>query len=67
MGTLSDEGALALLSAARVKTLKCLDVSHNFCSPDVLNELLTLRASGLEVNVEQNLWGEGWRFTAVGE
>ncbi len=65
LGTLSDEGAAALLASPAVRGLKKLDVHHHWCSDEVMEQL---RALGTQVDVsEQQDLEEDWRFVAIGE
>lgn len=66
MGTLSDEGALALIAAPATRTLKHLNVRHHYLSPDVMKQLKGL---GIEVNVQDRLDGdeEDGRYAEVTE
>ncbi|AZI44553.1 hypothetical protein EHF33_16720 (plasmid) [Deinococcus psychrotolerans] len=65
LGVLTDEGAAALLGSERVKTLKKLDVSHHFCSTEMMQQL---KALPIEVDAsEQQDEEDDWRFVALGE
>ncbi|MFB9993318.1 STM4015 family protein [Deinococcus oregonensis] len=65
LGTLSDDGALALLGSQRVRRLTRLDLRHHYCTPEVSAQLGEL---GPEVNLgdDQNR-DDDWRFVALGE
>lgn len=65
MGVLTDEGAQALLTSERVKTLKRLNVQHHFLTPDMIGKL-----SGLEIDVDVSDAqdpDEEWRFVSLSE
>lgn len=68
MGTLGDEGALALIKSPNLKHLKSLNLDHNYCTPDVLKRLQeicddhNIKFSASQVDIERD-----WRFVAVGE
>lgn len=65
MGTLTDEGAAALLDSERVKTLKKLDLSHHFCTAEMMTKL---EALPIEVDAsDQQDEEDEWRFVALGE
>ncbi|TSA87439.1 hypothetical protein FNU79_02845 [Deinococcus detaillensis] len=65
LGVLTDEGAAALLGSERVRTLKKLDVSHHFCSTEMMQQL---EALPIEVDAsEQQDEEDDWRFVALGE
>ena len=48
MGTLGDEGALALLASPKIKTLKFLNLRRHFMTPEVMGQFKKL---GIEVDV----------------
>lgn len=60
MGTLSDEGAEALLAAPATKNLKYLNIRHHYVSPALVTKL---KALGIELNAaerkEEEDWGDG--------
>ena len=69
LGTLSDEGAVALASSHEISNLKRLDIHHHYVSAEVIESLKVLE---IEVNADdpqtadvQN--GETHRYVAVGE
>lgn len=68
MGTLSDDGALALLSSPYIRALKRLEIHYHFCTPEMVAKLEELRKDGVTVNISdgQDL-DNNWRFVAVGE
>lgn len=64
LGTLTDEGASALLDSERVRTLKKLVLSHHFCTEDMMEKLGALP---LEVDTSDHQDDEDdWRFVALG-
>lgn len=68
MGTLSDEGALALLTSPHIKSLKKLDIHYHFCSDAMVSKLRDLKTVGVEVDISDGQFAEdGWRFIMVGE
>jgi hypothetical protein len=67
MGTLGDEGALALLTSPYIRSLKKLDLQHHYCSNGMMEKLRELRKEGVEVDVSEQLSDRDWRFVAVGE
>ena len=48
MGTLNDEGGLALLGCAAIKKLKFLNLRRHYLSPEIMAKLKKL---GIEVDV----------------
>ncbi|TDC53046.1 leucine-rich repeat domain-containing protein [Actinomadura sp. KC345] len=67
MGTLSDEGAEALLSGQPLTHLRELDLHHHFLT-DPMMERLKAALPGVKVNVdEQDPRGDGRRYVAVAE
>lgn len=69
MGTLSDRGALALLNSPFIGKLKKLDLSHHYCSNDVMAKLSKLP---LEVDLSEQKEADddgedSYRYVAVGE
>ena len=69
LGTLTDEGAAALLASPSIARLERLDVHHHFCS-----EEMTAKLQALGVGVDDSgrekpdVYGdEAWRYVAVGE
>lgn len=69
LGTLSDEGAEALLSSSKVKKLKRLDLHHHYMSDEMVNKMKRL---GIAVDVsdqqeDDDYDGETWRYIAVSE
>ncbi len=67
MGTLTDEGAAALLTSDKVKGLKKLDLHHHFCSNEMMEKL---KALPIEVDVSDKEGDDdedGWRYVALGE
>lgn len=65
LGTLTDEGAAALLDSERVKTLKKLVLTHHFCTEGMMEKLDALP---LEVDTSDHQDDEDdWRFVALGE
>ncbi|MEU5974618.1 STM4015 family protein [Streptomyces sp. NPDC047315] len=75
MGTLSDEGAEALLNGQPLTHLKKLDLHHHYLSETMVERLrTTLGASGVEVDLDESLFSEwdpdsDWdgRYVSVGE
>ncbi|OLV17405.1 STM4015 family protein [Deinococcus marmoris] len=65
LGTLTDEGAAALLDSERVKTLKKLVLTHHFCTEEMMEKLGALP---IEVDTSDHQDDEDdWRFVALGE
>ncbi|MDV6373413.1 STM4015 family protein [Deinococcus arenicola] len=65
LGTLTDEGAAALLDSDRVKTLKKLNLTHHFCTEGMMEKL---NALPIEVDTSDHQDDEDdWRFVALGE
>ncbi|QLG11354.1 STM4015 family protein [Deinococcus sp. D7000] len=65
LGTLTDEGAAALLDSERVKTLKKLVLTHHFCTEGMMEKL---NALPIEVDTSDHQDNEDdWRFVALGE
>lgn len=65
LGTLSDEGAAALLASDKVKRLNKLDIHHHWCSDATVDQLGLL---GIEVDSsDQQDLEDDWRFVAIGE
>jgi len=69
LGTLTDEGASALLDSPAIARLEKLDVHHHFCSEEMTAKLQSL---GVEVDASErekpDIYGdEVWRYVAVGE
>lgn len=65
MGTLSDEGANALLASPDLKTLEHLNVRHHYLSPKTVKELKSRVA---EVDASDRREGdEGDRYTEISE
>lgn len=70
MGTLTDQGAEALLAAGSlIKNLEFLDLHHHYLTPGMVNKLSAL---GIPVNLDERQTedisdGEVWRFIAVSE
>ncbi|MFJ3922055.1 STM4015 family protein [Streptomyces sp. NPDC090022] len=71
MGTLGDEGALALLAGQPLTHLEKLDLHHHFISPEVEQRVqAALEPSGVTIDLQQrNLARDGLagRYTAVAE
>ena len=67
MGTLSDEGAEALLSGQPLTHLRELDLHHHFLS-DAMMQRVKAALPGVKVNLDQkDPHGGDWRYVAVGE
>ncbi|GGJ76249.1 STM4015 family protein [Deinococcus aquiradiocola] len=66
LGTLSDEGAAALLGSPGVRGLKRLIVAHHWCSEETVRQL---EALGPEVDASdaQEADEDDWRFVSLGE
>lgn len=69
MGTLTDDGARALIAAPGVRTLKHLNVRHHFLSADTVKQL---KALGIEVNASDRQeadehGGQTYRYPEVTE
>ncbi|ADV65766.1 STM4015 family protein [Deinococcus maricopensis] len=65
LGTLSDEGAAALVTSERVRRLQRLDLQHHFCTPEMMARL---EALGIEVDLgDAQDPDDEWRFVALGE
>ncbi|MBZ9750187.1 STM4015 family protein [Deinococcus sp. HMF7604] len=65
LGTLSDEGAAALLGSERVARLPHLVIRHHFCTPDTVARL---EALGPQVDADEaGDPDDDWRFVALGE
>ena len=69
LGTLGDEGALALIRGGSLGGLKRLDIHHHYVTDEVLDGLM---ASGVELNADdrqeaESYDGESYRYVAVGE
>ena len=67
LGTLTDEGALALLTSPYVHKLRKLDLHHHFCSDAMVNKLKELEQEGVQVDTSEVQRERDWRFVAVGE
>jgi hypothetical protein len=67
LGTLTDEGALALLTSPYIHKLKKLDLHYHFCSEGMVNKLKELEQEGMQVDVSEVQRERDWRFVAVGE
>jgi hypothetical protein len=73
MGTLGDEGAAALYVSDRVRQLTRLDLSHHYCSDEMMNKMLSLPIevdmSDQEVEDVYEYNGEthSQRYVVVGE
>lgn len=69
LGTLTDEGAQALLNSSLVPGLKRLNLDHHFMSSEMMKKF---EALAIEVDVEnqqkeEEYGGETYRYVAVGE
>ncbi len=67
LGTLGDEGAVALLSGGNLSGLKRLDIHHHYVSDEVLDGL---KGTGVELNAEDPQdpsENDGYRYIAVSE
>lgn len=65
LGTLTDEGAAALVASPRVHQLRKLSIVHHWCSDEVVEQL---RGLGLEVDASEGQDREDdWRYVALGE
>ncbi|HEX2908295.1 MAG TPA: STM4015 family protein, partial [Phototrophicaceae bacterium] len=62
MGTLTDEGALALLTSPYIRHLKKLDLHHHYCSEAMVAKLDELAQSGIEVDTTEPQTERDWRF-----
>lgn len=67
LGTLTDEGALALLTSPYIRKLKKLDLHHHFCSNAMVNKLKELEKEDVEIDTSEMHNERDWRFVAVGE
>jgi hypothetical protein len=65
LGTLTDEGAVALLDSERVRTLKKLILSHHFCTEEMMEKLAALPID-VDTSDPQD-HEDDWRFVALGE
>ncbi|UQZ35139.1 hypothetical protein C2I18_17365 [Paenibacillus sp. PK3_47] len=67
LGTLSDEGAEALLASERIKGLQALNLSYHYMSDTMISRW---KASGLPVDVsdqQQSDDDEDWRYPSITE
>ncbi len=65
MGTLTDEGAQALLDSPHVRGLKHLNLRHHYLSPDMVKRV---RGLGIEVNVnDRKEPDDEYRYVEVSE
>jgi hypothetical protein len=65
LGTLSDDGAMALLKGGSLSGLRRLDIHHHFVSAEVIDGL---KATGVELNDDERQSEEDYgRFVAHGE
>ncbi|OKP84664.1 hypothetical protein A3844_19440 [Paenibacillus helianthi] len=67
LGTLSDEGAEALLASQRIKGLKALNLSHHYMSEEMVARW---QKSGLPVDVSDRQTSdddEDWRYPSITE
>ncbi len=67
LGTLGDEGVVALLQGGALSSLKRLDIHHHYVSDEVLDGL---KALGIELNADDQQdadENDGERYVAVGE
>lgn len=69
LGTLSDNGAAALLSSPAAARLELLDIHHHFCSEEMIDKL---REAGIRVDSgdpqeADDDGDESYRYVAVGE
>jgi hypothetical protein len=69
LGTLGDQGAMALLASPAVARLEKLDIHHHYCSEAMVEKL---KALGIEVDAgdrkePDKYRGERHRYVAVGE
>ncbi len=67
MGTLGDEGGLALLTSPYIRSLKKLDLHFHFMSDAMQKKILDLQDLGIQVNVDHQNVAGNWRFVAVSE
>lgn len=69
LGTLTDEGAAALLNSPAVARLEKLDIHHHFCSDEMVGKLkgLGTLVDANDPQTEEEHDGEIWRYVAVGE
>lgn len=65
LGTLGDEGALALINSPYINELQVLNVSYHFLSDDVLTQLLALPI--VVIADDQQVEEDYGRYVAVGE
>jgi hypothetical protein len=70
LGTLGDEGALALAASAKLAKLKYLDIHHHYVSDGALAKL---KVTGIRLNVDDRREPDDWgdeelhRYVAVSE
>ena len=69
LGTLSDDGAAALIASPAIGSLEFLDIHHHYCSDKMV---LELKGLGIEVNASEQQTaedddGESYRYIAVSE
>ncbi|WP_340021653.1 STM4015 family protein [Paenibacillus sp. FSL K6-1096] len=67
LGTLSDEGAEAILASERVKGLKHINLSYHYMSDEMMDRL---KNSGLPVDVsdqQQSADDDDWRYPSITE
>ncbi|GAA0669081.1 STM4015 family protein [Kitasatospora atroaurantiaca] len=69
LGTLTDEGAIALLAGQPLTHLKSLDLHHHFLSEELQQRLRdTLGAAGVDLDLsKQKEPDDDWRYVANGE
>ncbi|GAA1956838.1 STM4015 family protein [Kitasatospora viridis] len=67
MGTLTDEGATALLSGQPLTHLRALDLHHHFLSDEMIERIrLALPEAEVDLSEQEREEGE-WRYVANGE
>jgi hypothetical protein len=69
MGTLTDNGARALIASGRLGKLKTLDISHHYVSPAVVEELRAATPGVVadEPQAPEDLGGNPYYYIAVSE
>lgn len=69
LGTLTDDGAAALLASREISQLKKLDLHHHYCTDDITHRLAVLGPRvDVSVQLEPDTYnGEDWRYVSVSE
>ena len=65
-GTLSDDGAEALLASDKIKQLKHLDLSYHFMTDETMEQFNQLGMS-VDVSDQQESDEDDWRFPMLTE